>query len=274
MKNLKLGIGTWHIGDDLSKRAEEISSIQYALDHGIKLIDTAEMYGNGRSEALVGEAIKGRKRDDLYLISKVLPGNANKERLEKSLDASLKRLGVDYLDQYLYHWRGATPLAETVAILEKMVQKGKIKSWGVSNFDTDDMEELFTVEGGENCQSNQVLYHLGSRGIDYDLRPLLDKKKIMTIAYCPLAQAGRLREELLSNPVLKDLAKAKGITVYQLLLLFITSQENILPIPKASSLKHMKDNLEVLEMNLSSQEMDLLNREYPKPTHKLPLDVE
>ncbi|MCP1771645.1 diketogulonate reductase-like aldo/keto reductase [Neisseria perflava] len=183
----KLGMGTWFLGERPSERASEIAALHYGLEHGVSIIDTAEMYGGGRSESLVGEAMRPFARENLFLISKVLPSNANRRNLERSLDASLKALQTDYLDMYLYHWRGATPLEETVDILETMREKGKIKAWGVSNFDLEDMEELWDIPNGANCQTNQVLYHLGSRGIEVVLKPWQDARSVPTIAYCPLA---------------------------------------------------------------------------------------
>ncbi|WP_315327417.1 aldo/keto reductase, partial [Treponema socranskii] len=159
-----LGQGTWHIGEAASKRAQEIDAIRAGLGAGMTLVDTAEMYGNGLSEKLVGEAISSAVRKNLFIVSKVLPSNAGKKNMEHSCDATLERIGTDYLDLYLYHWRGSIALAETVTCLEELKMKGKIRAWGVSNFDTSDMEELFALPSGKNCAVNQVLYHLGSRG--------------------------------------------------------------------------------------------------------------
>ena len=166
LRHGRLGMGTWCLGDRPETRSEEIAALRYGLEQGITIIDTAELYGGGRSERLVGEAVKPFAREEIYLVSKVLPANAGRRRLEQSLDASLKALQTDYLDMYLYHWRGSTPLQETVDALEAAAAKGKIKSWGVSNFDLEDMQELLEdTDGGGRCRTNQVLYHLGSRGI-------------------------------------------------------------------------------------------------------------
>ncbi|MDY5131267.1 aldo/keto reductase, partial [Actinotignum timonense] len=188
-----LGLGTWFLGDNPAGRQEEIAALRCGIEGGARLIDTAEMYGSGRSEELVGEAITPFSRESLYLITKVLPSNASRHRMEAALDASLARLGTDYVDMYLYHWRGGTPLAETVAELERLRGSGKIRSWGVSNFDVEDMQDLAAVPGGAHCQANEVLYHLGSRGIEVELRGLLERRGAALIAYCPLAQAGTLR---------------------------------------------------------------------------------
>lgn len=269
-----LGVGTWYLGDNQETRSEEIAAIQYALDHDVRVIDTAEMYGNGRSENLVGEAIAPYTREELYLISKVLPNNANRKNLETSLDRSLKALGTDYLDLYLYHWRGAIPLQETVTELERMKEKGKINAWGVSNFDLEDMEELANCEGGHHCMTNEVLYHLGSRGIEVALKPYLDSKEMTTIAYCPLAQAGSLKSELLNHPDVKAIASELEISVYQVLLCFTLAQFNMLSIPRTSKVAHMKELVDCLDITLSVEQLQRLNHAFPVPDHRVPLDIE
>lgn len=270
----KLGIGTWYLGDQAHTRKEEIAAIQYGIENNMRIIDTAEMYGNGRSENLVGEAIKPYDRESLYIISKVLPQNANKQRLEASLDASLKQLKTDYLDSYLYHWRGMTPLEETVDMLEQMVDKGKIKSWGVSNFDVEDMEELVSLKTRYGCVMNEVLYHLGSRGIEYALKPFQDKHDIVTIAYCPLAQQGRLKKQLVTNEVVHSIAKERGISVYQVLLCFTLQQDNMVSIPRTSKVAHMKELAACQHIQLTAEEYTLLNTVFPAPKHRVPLDIQ
>ena len=185
-----LGLGTWFLGENKAARAREMESLRTGISAGMTLIDTAEMYGNGKAESLIKEVISDKKRDDLFLVSKVLPNNAGKHRLERALDDSMKRMGVEYLDLYLYHWRGSYPLEETVAELERVKKAGKIREWGVSNFDIDDMEELWMISEGRNCLVNQVLYHTGSRGIEYSLLPWMRKHDVALMSYCPLAQAG------------------------------------------------------------------------------------
>ena len=202
-----LGQGTWYLGDSKTKRKDEIEAIQTGIDLGMTLIDTAEMYGSGRSEELVGEAIKDFDREKLFLVSKVLPSNANRANMRRACENSIKRMKASYLDLYLYHWRGGTPLKETVDCLEELVNEGLIKSWGVSNFDIDDMEELYNTPKGKNCMVNQVLYHTGSRGIEYSLLPWMEKNNINLMSYCPLAQAGSLRRGLFNSEVLKKIAK-------------------------------------------------------------------
>ncbi|MCR5546151.1 MAG: aldo/keto reductase [Lachnospiraceae bacterium] len=269
----KFGMGTWFLGENQSTRQAEIEALRTGLKEGVSMIDTAEMYGDGRSEKLVGEAISGVSRDSLYLVSKVLPSNAGGSRLEKSLDASLKRLGVDHLDMYLYHWRGSYALEETVDKMEEMVKKGKILHWGVSNFDTDDMEELLSVPNGNHCSVNQVLYHLGSRGIEYDLLPFLKKQNIPVMAYCPLAQGGSLRNQLLSNPVLKEVAEKYGISVMQLLLVFVMQDEFVAPIPRSGNPDHVMQNIKALEVELSEEDYKKVSNAFPAPNHKTYLDV-
>ena len=188
IKKDKLGIGTWKMGEIPKNRNEEIASIRYALENGIRLIDTAEMYGNGNSERLISEAIKGFDREKLCLVSKVLPCNAGERNIFKACENSLKNLNIDYLDLYLLHWRGNISFEETIRCMEKLKEEGKIKNWGVSNMDIDDMQELLSTPDGKNCLVNQVLYHLGSKGIEYSLKPFTDKNHITTMAYCPIAQ--------------------------------------------------------------------------------------
>lgn len=272
-KLAKLGLGSWNLAMNLSKREDEIEAIRRGISEGINLIDTAEMYGNGASESLIAEAIKGINRNELYLVSKVLPENAGGNRLETSLDASLKRLNTDYLDLYLYHWRGDYPLEETVDKLEEMVKKGKILRWGVSNFDIDDMKELLAIPAGKNCMVNQVLYHLGSRGIEYELLPFLKKERIPVMAYCPLAQAGSLKDKLVDNPVLKEVASAYGITVMQLLLAFVMRMENVSAIPKAGKISHVIANARVRDIYLSDEDYKRICDEFPASTYKVRLDV-
>ncbi|MBP6125913.1 MAG: aldo/keto reductase [Leptotrichiaceae bacterium] len=269
-----LGIGSWKMGDSFSKRKEELESIKYALDNGIKLIDTAEMYGNGNSEKLIGEAIKGYDRDDLFLVSKVLPSNAGKEYIFKSCENSLKRMKIDYLDLYLLHWRGNTPLKETEECMIKLIKDGKIKRWGVSNMDIDDMEEIMGLSTENSCMVNQVLYHLGSRGIEFSLKPYTDKNNIITMAYCPIAQAGKLREKLLSSVSIIKVSKKYNISPVQVLLSYIMTKENTVSIPKSSQLVHMKEIVDCKNIILLEEDIKILESEFPKPIKKVPLDVE
>ncbi|MDK7197578.1 aldo/keto reductase [Actinotignum sanguinis] len=269
-----LGLGTWFLGDDRACRQEEIAALRCGIEGGARLIDTAEMYGSGRSEELVGEAITPFPRESLYLITKVLPSNASRRRMEGALDASLARLGTEYVDMYLYHWRGGTPLAETVAELERLRENGKIRSWGVSNFDVEDMEELAALPGGANCQANEVLYHLGSRGIEVELRGLMERLGVALIAYCPLAQAGTLRNGLVTNPVVTEVARDLGVSPFQVLLAWVLAQSPTIAIPRTGKLAHMRENLEAARIELSVEQLARLDGAFPASHRRVPLDVE
>lgn len=270
----KLGQGTWHMGEDPSAERQEMDALRLGVTLGLNLIDTAEMYANGRAEEVVGKAIKPFHREDLYLVSKVLPSNAGRTDLQKSCEQSLTRLGTEYLDMYLLHWRSGTELQETVQGMEDLVKAGKIRDWGVSNFDVQDMHDLWQTGGGSNCAVDQVLYHLGSRGIEYDLLPWLRRKRVVTMAYCPVAQAGRLQQKLLSNPVVTEIAQAHHIGVIQLLLAFAMYQPDIVAIPKAAATEHVKENAHVLNVKLDARELELLDEQFPAPDHKVPLDIQ
>jgi diketogulonate reductase-like aldo/keto reductase len=268
-----LGQGTWYMGDERRKEESEIAALRLGLELGLRLIDTAEMYGEGRSEILIGKAINGLKRDRFFLTSKVYPYNAGKRNIFASCDNSLKRLGTDYLDLYLLHWRGSVPLSETVECMEALVKAEKIRRWGVSNFDIADMEELWRVPNGSNCAVNQVLYNLGSRGIEYDLIPWLRAHNVAAMAYCPLAQAGSLRRKLLSDPTLLAIAKKYGIGIMQLLLVFLLRQENVIAIPKSGSPQHVRDNAQALEISISIEDWNMVDQAFPPPSGKMQLDM-
>lgn len=269
----KLGIGTWFLGENPSTKMSEIKSIRYGIEHGIQLIDTAEMYGEGLSEKLVGEAIQPYDRSSLYIVSKVYPWNANPEHMEISLNNTLRRLNTDYLDMYLYHWRGTTPLEATISEFERMKSLGKINNWGVSNFDTKDMKALLSEKNGSQCRVNQVLYHLGDRGIEYSLAPYCAENNINLMAYCPLAQAGQVQHGLLQHHSLIRISQKLDLTVYQLLLCFIQEKSNIIPIPRTSSVEHMKENLKTLDIHLPREIMDELDEAFPPPSRKTTLTI-
>lgn len=269
----RLGMGTWYLGEFMKNREKEIEALRTGLDMGMTLIDTAEMYGNGRSEQLIGQAIKGYDREKIFLVSKVYPHHAGREKIQRSIRHSLRFLHTDYLDLYLLHWRGAIPLRETVECMEELVAEGKIKNWGVSNFDVRDMKELMRVPNGDHCAVNQVLYHLGSRGIEYDLLPWQKEHHIPVMAYCPLAQAGNLREALINSPVLKQIAGKCHITVMQLLLVFVLRQENVIAIPRSGDKRHVLENWQARDIKLDREDLELLNRTFPAPGRKVPLDI-
>ena len=267
-----IGQGTWYMGENAGQRKQEADALRLGLDSGLTLIDTAEMYADGGAEEVVGEALRGR-REQAFLVSKVYPWNAGTVDAVDACERSLRRLQTDYLDLYLLHWRGSVPLQETIAAMETMRRAGKILRWGVSNFDSDDLSELLAEEGGRNCAANQVLYHLASRGIEYDLLPDCQQSNIPLMAYCPLAQAGRLRHDLMSHPLLNQIAQQKSITVAQLLLAWVIRKEGVIAIPKAGSLQHVKENAAALDVTLTSDELALINQAFPPPDRKMPLDV-
>jgi len=214
-KVFPIGLGTWNMGDKADKFEQEVGAIRIGLDHGVQVIDTAEMYGDGNAEKLVAHAIKPYSREELFLISKVLPSNASKKQLPISLDKSLKRLNTDYLDHYLLHWKGNIPIEETIEALERVKSMGKIKSWGVSNLDVDDLEKIMKLPDGIQCASNQVRYNLGDRGIEFDLVPMMNKFEMPLIAYAPVARGD---SNLTKQRVLVDIAKKHRSDTYQILL--------------------------------------------------------
>ncbi|MEX7589494.1 aldo/keto reductase, partial [Klebsiella pneumoniae] len=215
-----IGLGTWYMGEHAAQRQQEVAALRAGIDHGLTVIDTAEMYADGGAEEVVGQAIRGL-RDRVVLVSKVYPWHAGGTAMHRACENSLRRLQTDYLDMYLLHWRGDIPLQETVEAMEKLVAEGKIRRWGVSNLDTDDMQALWRTADGEHCATNQVLYHLASRGIEYDLLPWCQQHSLPVMAYCPLAQAGRLRDGLFQHSDIINMANARGITVAQLLLAWV-----------------------------------------------------
>lgn len=270
----RLGQGTWHFGENRKLYEAEIESIRYGIQNGVTLIDTAEMYGDGKSESLIGEAIKDFDRSRLYIVSKILPWNAGYDDFFISLSNSLKRLNASYLDMYLLHWRGEIPLEETIRCMEEAKRQGLIKDWGVSNFDIDDMQELLSLKDGYNCRVDQCLYHLGSRGVEYSLIPFLKNNAIRFMSYCPLAEAGSLKRELLSNSTVIEISKEYGITSIQLLLAFTLRDKDITSIPKASHVEHLKMNIKASKIQISDESWKLLDSIYPSPKKKLPLDME
>ena len=268
-----LGIGTWEIGDDPKLRDEEIAAIKAGLDVGLSVIDTAEMYGNGCSEELVGEAIKPYQRAKIFLISKVLPQNASRSKMRQSLQNSLQRLQTDYLDLYLYHWRGMVPLSETVSELQALQNEGLIRSWGVSNFDIDDMQELWQLPEGQNCVVNEDLYNLETRGIEYSLLPWQREHHVPLIAYSPLGRGPKMGSTMMKNEAVLQVAEEHEASAYQILLAWVMQQSDVLAIPKSSSSKHLLSNLKALDIELTPEDLQILEKAYPKPEHKEPLAI-
>ncbi len=260
-----LGQGTWFMGESSSAKKDEIAALQHGIDLGMTLIDTAEMYASGGAEKVTGEAIAGR-RDKIFLVGKVLPGNASRKGTVAALERSLARLKTDYLDLYLLHWRGGYPLSETFEAMEQLVDAGKIRAYGVSNFDLDDMEEAARYDNGNLCV-NQVLYNLASRGIEWDLLSWQKKRNIPVMAYSPLYQT-----RLLKSSGLKRVAEKLSITPAQLALAWLLHQGAV-PIPKSSSLKRVEENRKAWDITLDQSVLDELDAIFPPPDHKMPLDV-
>jgi diketogulonate reductase-like aldo/keto reductase len=261
------GLGTWRMGEDERVRGAEVAALRHGIARGVTLIDTAEMYGDGEAETIVAEAI-GPRRADIFLVSKVLPQNSSKRGTIAACERSLKRLKTDRVDLYLLHWRGSTPLAETVAAFAELTAAGKILNWGVSNFDIDDMRELSKIDGAKNCATNQVLYKLSRRGIEYDLMPYCRDHKMPIMAYSPIEQ-GRL----LTHAGLRDVAKRHNATPAQVALAWLIRQEGVITIPKATALKHVDDNLAALKLRLTADDLATLDRYFPPPTKPKPLDM-
>ena len=269
-----IGQGTWHIGDDPKLHDREVEALRTGIENGMTLIDTAEMYGYGKSELVVGDAIKPYDREKLFIVSKVLPQNAGKRDMRRSCEESLKRLGTDYLDLYLYHWRGSIPLSETVNCLQELKDAGLIREWGVSNFDTSDMHELSRLKHSGNCAAVQDLYHVGSRGVEYSLLPYLHKNNIAFMAYCPLAMNGTLRQGIWANAVLQKIAAAHNATVQQIMLAWAIRDGNTIAIPKSSAKQHTLENAAAATIELTEDELKMIENEFPAPDREMPLDVE
>lgn len=262
-----LGQGTWAMGENARYRAAEVAALRLGLDLGMTLIDTAEMYASGGAEEVVGEAIVGR-RDDVFLVSKVLPGNATRRGTIAACERSLKRLETDHIDLYLLHWRGSVPLAETLDAFISLSNSGKIRYWGVSNFDISDMQELLSLSGGANVAANQVLYNLTRRGIEYNLLPWCRKHHLPIMAYSPVEQ-GRL----LSHVELKRVASEHHVTPAQVALAWLLRQDGVNVIPKATTETHVRENRAALDLDLTEQDLATLDRAFPPPTRAQPLEM-
>src|SRR6516225_5432943 len=270
-----LGQGTWRMGEDHRSRSKEVAALRLGIELGMSLIDTAEMYGDGGAEEIIGEAIHGQ-RQGVFVVTKVYPHNASCEKLPKACEHSLKRLRIDAIDLYLLHWRERTPpLQETVETFEKLRAAGKIKRWGVSNFDVDDMEELLSLEEGHKCAANQVLYNLENREIEFDLLPFLasnikpQTSHIPLMAYSPVGHSGNL----LRNATLKKIAQSHDATAGQIALAWALRQPNVIAIPKASTAAHVRDNAASLKIKLTKEDLADLDREFPAPKSKKALPV-
>ncbi|MGC4151678.1 MAG: aldo/keto reductase [Propionicimonas sp.] len=269
----RLGQGTWMLGEDDRQHAAEFKALSYGIDNGLTLIDTAEMYGDGRSEELIGDVIRPLRRGELFLVSKVYPFNASRDGMRRACTASLKRLGTDYLDLYLLHWPGSIPLEETVSGFEDLRREGLVRDWGVSNFDVADMEELWSVPGGRACAANQVLYNIGSRGIEFDLLPWLQSRGVTAMAYSPLAHNPRHQSSLARDSALRQVARKHDASIFQIMLAFVCRRPDTVAIPRTGRADHVADNLGSLQITLDPDDLALLDQAFPPPTRKKPLDV-
>jgi diketogulonate reductase-like aldo/keto reductase len=258
------GLGTWRMGEDARRRKDEVAALRLGIELGVTLIDTAEMYGSGVAEEIVAEAV-GTRRDEMFIVSKVLPSNASRSRTIAACERSLKRLKTDRIDLYLLHWRDSTPLDETVGAFEALTEAGKIRHWGVSNFDMDDMVDLLALARGrgEACASNQVLYNLTRRGIEFDLVPLCRENGMPIMAYSPIEQGRMLR-----HPELNTIAKALGATPAQVALAWLLRQDGVISIPKATDPAHLREDIAALDVTLDDDALAALDRAFPPPTRR------
>lgn len=262
-----LGLGTWRMGEDARQRQTEIMALQQGLDLGMTLIDTAEMYGEGGAEEVIAEAIVNR-RSQVFLVSKVYPHNASRRSAVAACERSLKRLQTDYLDLYLLHWRGSLPLAETLEAFQQLQQAGKIRDYGVSNFDLDDMEEAMSLAGGDAIATNQVLYNLMRRGVEWDLLPWCRQHNLPIMAYSPVEQ-GRL----LKQPALRTIAQQRNVTPAQIAIAWLLHQQDVIVIPKASSITHVEQNRGAADLQLTTDELEALDVAFPPPAKPTPLEM-
>ncbi|MCW5694212.1 MAG: aldo/keto reductase [Pseudolabrys sp.] len=261
------GVGTWRMGECARERGAEVEAVRAAIDRGITLIDTAEMYGDGEAETIVADAV-GARRDGLFIVSKVLPSNSSKRGTMAACERSLKRLKTDRLDLYLLHWRGGPALSETLDAFAELKAAGKILDWGVSNFDTDDMRELAALDTAKECATNQVLYNLTRRGIEFDLMPYCAERGISIMAYSPLEQARMLRD-----PALNEIAKRHRATPARVALAWLLRQKGVVTIPKATRLDHLDDNIAALDLALTADDLKALDARFPAPKRATPLDM-
>lgn len=261
-----LGQGTWKMGERGADRAAEARVLRLGLDLGMTLIDTAEMYADGGAEEVVAEAMAGR-RDEVFLVTKAYPQNASRARLPEACARSLKRLRTDVIDLYLLHWRGSVPLAETVEAMERLVEQGKIRRWGVSNLDVSDLEELGPALA--DCATDQVLYNLEARGVEFDLLPFAARLKMPVMAYSPVGQGGAL----LRNPALKRIAARQGISPAQAALAWTLRGGGVISIPKAATEAHLRENADVWKVVLTPEDLAELDSAFPPPRRKQPLEI-
>jgi diketogulonate reductase-like aldo/keto reductase len=264
-----LGLGTWRLGEARSRRAAEVDAVRLAFELGYRLIDTAEMYGDGGAEQVVGDALKAAlaertvTRKELTIVTKVVPSNASRAGVIAACERSLKRLGIDEIDIYLLHWRGRYPLAETVAGFEALRDRALIRAWGVSNFDVADLDELAQVPGGAACVVNQVYYSASTRGIEFDLLPAQRPRGIATMAYCPIDQGA-----LASDRTFADVGRRHGVSAAQAALAWVLRKSDVIAIPKAARPEHLRDNFAAASIALSEADLAAIDAKFPAPKRK------
>jgi diketogulonate reductase-like aldo/keto reductase len=263
-----LGLGTWRMGENRACARDEVAALKEGLALGITLIDTAEMYGDGGAERVVAEAV-GDRRDEVFIVSKVLPSNATRRGTVAACERSLRNLGTDRIDLYLLHWRGGAPLRETVEAFLELQRAGKIRHWGVSNFDLSDMAELIGLRGGDTAATNQVLYNLARRGVEYDLIPWQRRHRIPIMAYSPIDQGGRM----LRQQELREIAERHGATPAQVALAWLLRQPGMIVIPKSASIEHTRENRAAVGVKLTQADLDMLERALPPPKAARPLEM-
>ncbi|GAA4889861.1 aldo/keto reductase [Streptomonospora salina] len=269
-----IGQGTWRMGERADRSAAEVRALRAGIDAGAALIDTAEMYGEGGAERVVGEAIAGR-RDEVVIVTKVYPRNAGRRGAKDACERSLSRLGTDTVDLYLLHWQGTVPLSETAAVMGELRDEGKIRFWGVSNLDTAAMRKLWRVPSGQACVTDQVLYHLASRGIEYDLLPWCRDTApgLPVMAYSPLGQGGRARRRILEDPTVGAIARNRGVRPGQVALAWVIRDGDVVAVPKAADPDHARRNAEAAGIRLTEEELTALDRAFPPPTGPVPLEI-
>jgi diketogulonate reductase-like aldo/keto reductase len=263
-----LGVGTYRMGESPASRDAEIAALATALDLGLRVIDTAEMYGNGGAERVVGAALRAGPRERAFVVSKVLPSNATRRGVVQACERSLARLGIERIDLYLLHWRGTVPLAETVEGFERLVADGRIARWGVSNFDLEDMQELAALAGGLQCGANQVYYSVSRRGIEFELLPWLASHGMPAMAYCPLDE-GRL----LADPTLARVGHKHHASAAQVALAWLLQRAGVIVIPKAGNDRHLRENAQAAFLKLDADDLALISRQWPPPTRRQRLTV-
>ena len=268
-----LGQGTWRMGEDHSLRQEEVEALRLGLNLGMNLIDTAEMYGEGGAEEVVGEAIEDRPRAEVFIVSKVYPHNATRRGVIEACARSLHRLKTGYIDLYLLHWRGDVPLVETFEAFQFLKDKGDIRDFGVSNFDVDDMEEAYALPGGDEIGTNQVLYNFVHRGIEWDLLPWCQERQIPVMAYSPVGQDSSGKQRILTNPAVKEIAARHDATSAQIALAWLLRQPELVVIPKATQPQHIRQNRAALDIELTDQDLQELDKAFPPANRRIPLET-